>query len=58
MSNKLSTIKVKHALFWERQLLKGAADVFGDRTAAKPLPGSEIRIRDGGWESHYDALGG
>lgn len=58
MSNKLSTIKVKHALFWERQLLKGAAEVFGDRSAAKPLPGSEIRIRDNGWESHYDALGG
>ena len=58
MSNKLNTIKVKHALFWERQLLKGAADVFGDRSAAKPLPGSEIRIRDTTWERHYDALGG
>lgn len=58
MSNKLNTIKVKRALFWERQLLKCTADVFGDRSTVKPRPGSEIRIRDTGWESHYDALGG
>ncbi|MTH36472.1 hypothetical protein GL279_17940 [Paracoccus limosus] len=59
MFDKLSTMKVKPALSVQHQHLMGVAEaILSDRAAIRPLPGSEIRIRDTTWERHYDALGG
>lgn len=63
MFDKLSTIRIRQtkarqAWLAQRALSKGAVEVMGDRIAPRPALGAEIRIRDGAWEDHYDALGG